>query len=132
MYTLQEVYGTLQKNGFIVYKEPNRLNIVGIRSSNPSSLTFDDYLVFFYFDNKGNINGRVCPATTDPSVSWLNTPMSTSGAAILKSGQYVDCYKIGLHKGKYEALVQYKPVTVIRDNDRDSILNFFAQQGNII
>jgi hypothetical protein len=127
MYKLQEVYDTLQKSGFVVYKEPNRLNLVGIRSSNPSSLTFDDFLVFFYFDNKGNINGRVCPATTDPSVSWLNTPMNTSGAAILKSGQYIDAYKIGLHKGKYQAIVQCKPVTVIRDNDRDSILNFFAK-----
>jgi len=34
-------------------------------------------------------------------------------------GQYVDAYQLGLHKGQYEALVQRKPVTVYRDNDKD-------------
>jgi len=44
----------------------------------------------------------------------------------MKQGQYINAYQIGLHKRKYEALVQARPVTVIRDNDRNSILNYFA------
>jgi hypothetical protein len=50
--------------------------------------------------------------------------MHPQGTAILKEGQYKDAYQIGLHKGKYYALVQRKPVTVIRDYDRNAILDF--------
>jgi hypothetical protein len=52
--------------------------------------------------------------------------MNLSGTAILKQGQYKDAYSIGLHRGKYSALVQVKPVTVIRDKDRNSYLDFFS------
>jgi len=31
-----------------------------------------------------------------------------------------------MHRGKYLALTQAKPVTVIRDNDRDAYINYFA------
>ena len=127
MYTLEEIVSTLKGKGYLIYTEPNRLNIVGIRTNNKVSLTFDDYIAFFYYDENGNLLGSVCDATTDPSVKFLSSPINSTGAAILKAGQYVDSYKIGLHKGKYTALVQSKPVTVIRDNDRDSLLNFFAE-----
>jgi hypothetical protein len=52
--------------------------------------------------------------------------MNLGGAAILKQGQYKNAYAIGLHRGKYKALVQVKPVTVMRDKDRNSYLDFFA------
>ena len=52
--------------------------------------------------------------------------MNLKGAAILKSGEYKDSYAIGKHRNKYEALVQVKPVTVIRDNDRNAFINYFA------
>jgi hypothetical protein len=32
-----------------------------------------------------------------------------------------------MHRGLYQALVQQKPVTVIRDTDRNSIIDFFSQ-----
>jgi hypothetical protein len=32
---------------------------------------------------------------------------------------------MGLHRGQYTALVQRKPVTVIRDYDRDAMLDFY-------
>jgi len=47
--------------------------------------------------------------------------MNTKGTAILVPGQYSQAYKLGLHRGKYEALVQAKPVKVYRDNDKDSV-----------
>jgi hypothetical protein len=52
--------------------------------------------------------------------------MNVKGAAILKSGEYKDAYAIGLHRGQYTALVQVKPVTTIRDNDRNAFINYFA------
>ena len=43
--------------------------------------------------------------------------------AILKEGQYRTAYKLGRHDGEYRALVQARPVTVIRDFDRDGMLD---------
>ena len=126
-YTLANIVTTLYKKGYKVYNSPNRLNIVGIRSANDVSETFDDFIAFFYYDDNGFLQGKICPATTDPSVEYLQKPMSSDGTAILKSGQYEDAYQIGMHKGKYKALVQVKPITVIRDKDRNSLLNFFAE-----
>lgn len=131
--TLNDIVKTLEKRGYIVYKEPYRLNLVGIRSPQVTSEYFDDKIAYFYYDNNGMLIGKICPATTDPSVYYLqDNPMNPKGTAILKSGQYVDCYEIGRHKGKYQALVQSKPVIVIRDSDRNNLLNFFAetQTGN--
>jgi hypothetical protein len=124
---LQDIVNTMNAKGYVIYTQPNRLNVVGIRSGNDTSVYYDDYIAFFYYDSNGNIQGKICAATTDPSVNYLVNPMSGSGTAILKAGQYLDTYTIGLHKGKYLALVQQlKPVTVIRDTDRNSLLNFFA------
>lgn len=129
MYTLKEIEQTLLNKGYLVYNQPNKLNVVGIRTkSNSSSTSFDDYIAYFYYDDKGRLIGKVAPATTDPSVYYLrDNPMVRSGTAILKSGQYKDAYVIGTHAQKYTALVQRgAPVTVIRDNDRNDLLNFFA------
>ena len=51
--------------------------------------------------------------------------MQSKGTALLKGGQYVDTYKIDLHNGKYYALTQrLNPVVVIRDYDRNNVLDF--------
>lgn len=129
MYTLKQIEQTLLNKGYLVYNQPNKLNVVGIRTkSNTSSKNFDDYIAYFYYDEKGRLIGKVAPATTDPSVYYLrDNPMVSNGTAILKSGQYKDAYVIGTHADKYTALVQRGgPVTVIRDNDRNDLLNFFA------
>lgn len=129
--TLKNIEEELARNGYFIDKRVNALNIVGIRNNKPSSpVEFDDFIAIFYYDKDGNIKGKVSPATTDPSVNYLQNPLKGNeqiGTAILKSGQYKDSYEIGLHKGKYLALRQAKPVTVIRDNDRDAVINFFAE-----
>jgi hypothetical protein len=127
-YTLQSIVDTLKKNNQIVYTQPNKLNIVGIRTGALTSVTFDDYIAFFYYDENGQLKGKICAATTDPSVTYLKNPIDGNVAtAILKAGQYVDTYKIGSHRGKYTALIQSKPVTVIRDKDRNELLDFFGE-----
>jgi len=124
--TLTDIVKTMKSKGYVVYKEPFRLNIVGIRTGSSTSVNFDDYIAYFWYDDKGVLQGKISLATTDPSVGFLNDPLQSKGTAILKSGQYLDAYKIGYHKGEYLALVQDKPVTVIRDNDRNDLLNFFS------
>jgi len=125
--TLKEVISSVEGQGYELDKRPFKLNVVGIRNlANTMPEEFQDEIAYFYFDNNGKPVGSVARGTTSPSVFFLQNPMVSSGTAILKQGQYKDSYAVGLHAGKYLALVQVKPVTVIRDKDRNSYLDFFS------
>lgn len=125
--TLGNIIKSAEKLGYKFDTRPNKLNIIGIRNSKATSQDkFDDLLAYFTYNENGNLVGKVVAGTTDPSTYFLKSPMNVKGAAILKSGQYKDAYAIGLHRGQYEALVQVKPVTVIRDSDRNAYINYFA------
>jgi hypothetical protein len=127
MSTLQQIIKTAENKGYTIDRRPFKLNIIGVRNAKATNQnTFDDQIAYFYYDNNGQLRGKVAVGTTDPSTYWLNQPMNVKGAAVLKSGQYKDAYAIGLHKGQYTALVQVKPVTTIRDNDRNAVINYFA------
>ena len=124
---ITDIIKSAESLGYTIDKRPNKLNIIGVRNSTATSQDkFDDLIAYFTYDNNGKLIGRVVSGTTDPSTYFLKSPMNLKGAAILKSGQYKDTYQLGLHRGKYEALVQRKPVTVIRDADRNSLINYFA------
>jgi hypothetical protein len=122
---LSRLKAILKYYGYVLYTEPYRLNIVGLRSKSVEANRFDDEVHVFYKKPDGSWNYHVYPATTDPGTYWLNNPMYEKGTAILAQGQYRDAYAIGSHKGLYEALVQVRPVTVIRDYDRDALLDFY-------
>lgn len=121
---LSRIKAILKEAGYVLYTKPYQLNIVGLRSKSTTSNSFDDEIHVFYKTPDGNWNYHVYPATTDPGTFWLNNPSYDQGTAILAQGQYVDAYSLGLHRNKYEALVQLKPVTVMRDYDRNSFLDF--------
>lgn len=127
MATLQQIIKTAESKGYTIDKRPFKLNLIGVRNQKATNQnTFDDQIAYFYYDNNGQLRGKVSVGTTDPSTYWLNNPMNVKGAAVLKSGEYKDAYAIGLHRGQYTALVQVKPVTTIRDNDRNALINYFA------
>lgn len=89
-------------------------HLVGVRSAANEKNKFDDNIYL--------VNGPIMfryTATTNPGTHWLKNLLNPKGTAVLKPGQYVDTWKLGLHQGKYEALVQRKPVTVYRDGDKD-------------
>lgn len=121
---IRALLSILNKNGYVVYTKPYQLNIVGVRSNSTDANKFDDLLYAFWKDEKGNWVGKFYTITTDPGTYWLKNPSQKLGTAILAQGQYVDSWELGKHKGKYEALVQAKPVKVIRDYDRNAILDF--------
>lgn len=108
------------------YKDSINLNINlwGIRSNSKDTTKFNDVLIMFYQNKDKSWTHHVYKITTDPSNINLQNPINNSGTAILKEGQYRNAFKIGLHKGKYEALVQASPMTVIRDNNKDDKLDF--------
>ena len=114
----------MKLNRYKIYDKPYQLNIVGVRNNTATPNKFDDILYAFWKDDKDKWEGAFYTITTDPGTFWLKNPMNKLGAAILKNGQYIDAYKIGLHRGEYKALIEQKPVTVIRDYDRNAVLDF--------
>ncbi|MEP7374731.1 MAG: hypothetical protein ABI675_15150 [Chitinophagaceae bacterium] len=115
----------LRYKSYEVYTRPYELNIVGIRADSTIPNRFDDEIHVFFKTNTNQWIHYVFPATTDPGTYWLKSPMHPQGTAILMQGQYKGAYKIGLHRNKYYALVQRKPVTVMRDYDRNAMLDFW-------
>ena len=112
------------------------LNIIGVRrAGNKVTNQFDDYIVVEYIDMYGIKTRDVFPATTDPGLTSMTKPISTKGCAILVPGQYRSSWMIGYHKGKYEALVQCKPLKVYRDNDKDNVYDLnpkTIEEGNFV
>ena len=121
---IRSLIATLKSKGYQIFERPNELNIVGVRNDSTDANKFDDFIYVLWKDENGKWEGKYYNATTDPGTYYLKNPLSKLGAAILKEGQWVDTYIIGLHRGSYEALVQRKPVTVIRDYDRNAVLDF--------
>lgn len=122
---LAAIINTLRFKTYETYSRPYELNIVGIRADSTVPNQFDDEIHIFFKNNSNQWIHYIFPATTDPGTYWLKNPMSPQGTAILMQGQYKDAYQVGLHRGKYYALVQKKPVTVLRDYDRNSVLDFW-------
>lgn len=114
----------LQERSCQIFVRPFELNIVGVRADSTTPNSFDDAIYVFYNNADGSPVEHRFQATTDPGTYWLKNPLSPQGTAILKEGQYLNTYGIGLHRGKYLALVQQRPVTVLRDYDRNAILDF--------
>ncbi len=123
---LEDTLAVMEQKGYKVFRNEKGfdLNIVGIRTRELQANRFDDFMTVFYRMN-GEWIFNVFKCTTDPGTYWLNKPekMSALGTAILKAGQYRRGYRLGRHRGKYAALVQNSPVTVIRDANRDNFLD---------
>ena len=119
--TVSDLVRTLQKKGYAVFEndaKPFNLNIVGIRSADPKPNVFNDLLcVFWKYQGRWSMIQMDC--TTESGLHWLENPLNSKGTAILKEGQWRGMWGLGLHQGKYKALKQVKPITVIRDFDKD-------------
>jgi hypothetical protein len=99
------------------------INIIGVRRNNQGSNTFDDFLLVMYREGDMMVTKRY-HITTDPGKYWLLNPINPKGTAILAPGQYRSTWQLGKHQGKYEALVQRKPVKVYRDNNKDEVIDY--------
>lgn len=111
-YQINDLKSEFIKLGYIWPK----FHLIGIRSKANIANKFDDAMIV--------INGDTMKAyscTTNPGTHWLQNLLNVKGTALLKPAQYIDTWQVGMHQGKYEALVQAKPVTVFRDADKDAI-----------
>lgn len=100
--------------------KPYRLNIVGFRNRFARTDYFDDTIAVYFQDN-GNWYSYYFEATTLPGKDSMLKPVNAKGTAVLVPGQYQGAYELGLHKGKYQALVQNGSVKVYRDNNKDLV-----------
>ena len=116
----------LEKKGYSVFKKDDKdynINIVGIRSGNIVTNTFDDK-IYVFWNYSGKWNVKEYNVTTDPGKYWTEHPINNKGVAILVPGQYKGTWKIGRHANKYEALCQHKSVKVYRDNNLNEFYDF--------
>lgn len=121
---LAKIKSILRSKGYIIFARPFELNIVGLRSKSTEANRFDDEIHVFYKVQPLKWHYHVYKSTTDPGTFWLKNPLQKEGTAILAQGQYINAYGIGMHQGKYKALVQKKPVNILRDYDRNAYLDF--------
>jgi len=122
-YSADDVIQVMARKNYKYFQSPKGydLNLVGIRTSDDNSNSFNDWFTVSYIEGE-NLNYFAFPCTTDPGTYWRENPMNKLGTAILVPGQYRSMWQIGKHQGKYKALVQIAPVTVWRDNDKDDVL----------
>lgn len=111
---------------FLDANEPYELNIIGVRAASSEIDSFDDEVLVIFRDESLQMQSYRFPFTTDPGARYTQRKLlNPDGAAILQPGQYRDCYLIGKHRGKYDALVQRGgKVRVWRDGNRDERLDF--------
>lgn len=118
--TFVQVLEVMQSLSHKVYDDGS-LNLVGIRRGRTMTNKFDDTFVCWTTPDDFVLFG----CTTDPGAYWMLDKLGNAkGTAVLKPGQFFDSHKRGLHKGRYAALVQARPLTVYRDNNKDKIYDY--------
>lgn len=121
--TVESVQAAYARCGYpLCTKGDYNLNIFGIRTNENVANTFND-VIGLLFKVDGEWVLKKYDATVDPGVYWRNNPMNVNGTAILQDGFYPGAFRIGMHQGKYEALVENIPFKLWRDNNKDSILD---------
>lgn len=112
-----------------VASNDGRPHVVGIRMLGPNGARtvtdrFDD-LVCTMLPNpilEGGWIVTMFHATVDPGRKYTVSPLNPAGVAIWAPGFIENSHKFGLHRGRYTALVQNKPVKFFRDNTHDDEL----------
>ena len=124
MLMIPDILQRAENLGYTIFKTGSyNLNLIGVRSEAITANAFDDTMYCVYRDSSGKWVELSFVITTDPGTFWLANPSRVSGTAILVAGQYRGTWKLGLHRGKYDALVQTGgKVKVFRDRNRNSIL----------
>lgn len=120
--TIKDAY---VKHGYEFFNKPLSINIFGVRANNSEPNSFDDLIGVAYVDNNGNEVCLTFQATTDAGIKVLGDKFGgVKGTLIMIAGQYFNMFKKGYHKGKYPALVQNIEIEVLRDTDKDNMLDF--------
>lgn len=123
--SLADVKEVMQQKNYKIFEEEGIPNIVGIRNAIHSADWYDD-LCWVWWKESGIEERHLYTITTHPGFYYLQHPIAeTKGTAILVPGQYIDCWELGMHRGKQFALCQRGgKVKVYRDPNKDRIMDF--------
>lgn len=103
------------------------LNIIGERRiSDRVTNEFDDYINIVHLE-RGKWIWHRYQATTDPGSYWLQKPGYKPTAIMKHPQQARGAWVLGMHRGKYEALVQWKPIQLWRDGNKDNHLDYSGE-----
>jgi hypothetical protein len=136
MFTRAQIERAVKAKGYVWF-DSNKdydVNIIGIRNvttGNRVTNRFDDWLTVSYKINTV-WHYHIWTVTTDPGITHTTQRLlSPLGVARLVPGQYRGAYQIGLHQGKYEALVQRGVVKVFRDANKNSTFEETSTQEGL-
>lgn len=122
-FTVNDIVRAFNIKGYELKTGHYEMNIFGIRNNDTTANTFDDLVGIVYRDEKNNWMIKQYKATTDPGVVYREKPINVKGSAIIVPMQHKKCYTIGLHRG-YKAIQQVAPMTYVRDNNKNKVLDF--------
>lgn len=129
MKTREQIEKAVKAKGYVWFSDESNkgfdVNIVGIRNSDVGDKVtnlFDDIMTLSYKEN-GGWKFYQWPMTADPGTKGVKEALNPKGVARVVEGQYRGVWAIGLHKGKYEALRQVKPIKVFRDKNKDMVFD---------
>lgn len=128
MVTVQSLLNAYTNKKYKLFNYP-KVNLFGVRNTqNKDSNNFNDILGVLYQDTNSTWILKSWAGTTDAGLAYRLSPINNKGTAILVPNQYIDGFRFGKHHGKYNALVQNKPFTLYRDNNKDSKLDYINPQ----
>lgn len=105
------------------------INLIGVRKDESITNEFDDSLIVCIVMDGKPIMLEMGNFTTEPGHYYLKEKfLNDLGCAILAPGQYLGLWKIGKHRGKYEALVQRSKCTVYRDSNKDECIDIDVEE----
>jgi hypothetical protein len=109
-----------EEYGFKVFSDgAYDLNIIGVRNLENNANQYDDKLHVCYLSEDGYWKEDIFQVSTDPGRYWLEKEDYKACAVYKHPQQARGAYKVGMHRGKYEALVQCQPVEYWRDGNKD-------------
>lgn len=117
-----QLISALERFNYRLFEGELNLNLIGIRHRDAHANSFNDvFCALYQRDNQWVLEQFAC--TTDPGTYYRHNPLNVKGTAMVVPGQYRSLWTFGKHQGKYAALVQNKPITVYRDNNKDAVLD---------
>ncbi len=114
--TGKQIIEFMKSKGYVIHPTFNLVAVEDVDGGNNPE-TFNDRVAII--DGQGKLLLGWVHAATEPGTFYTMNPMNPNGAARVKSGQHLNLWTLGLHQGKYPALVQVSPVTVLRDRNKD-------------
>lgn len=119
--TIDNIFALYKRKGYLI----TDFNIGGIRFNDNEDLFTD--IRFLLRKAAGTWLLEQWKQTTKPGKTALLKPVNPLGCAVLKEGQYINCWQIGLHHG-HNALIQCGIIEVFRDANDDGKIDLVNEK----